>query len=30
MDIIKLNGYDLTLEDLMKVCRYGYKVELTE
>ena len=30
MDTIKLNGYDLTLEDLMKVCRYGYKVELTE
>ena len=30
MSIIKLNGYDLSLEDLIKVCRYGHKVELTE
>lgn len=30
MNIIKINGYDLTIEDVVNVARKGYKVELTE
>ena len=27
---IRIDGHNLTVEDVIKVCRYGEKVELTE
>lgn len=30
MNIVKINGYDLTIDDVVNVARKGYKVELTE